>query len=365
MKHNNRLILWCDGIDSLLLGESKAAGIQVQMLMWARVFVEKGWSVYSFSTKDKPKDVQSIHFIKEHTPSWMRVLHLQLIGELYSCLKTMLSVKPRIIICRGSSRSLYYIALLSKWIGPKLVFFGASDLNFQIGKEAKRGAPINIHMYRKGLQKTYFFVTQNALQSETLKSNYNKSSIIIPNIWPDVPSLSSNKKKYDVIWVSNLKPLKRAEWVLNLADCNNDYQMAIIGGSANNDYYNSIEERAKSISNLYFGGSQPFEKTTELIGVSRVLLCTSTSEGFPNTFLQAWSQGIPVISTVDPSGIIEKYNLGIVVNSEEELSKAVIKMLEDCGFYKNCVESIFDYFHKNHSMEHAYNKLMSYLDEEQ
>ena len=49
----------------------------------------------------------------------------------------------------------------------------------------------------------------------------------------------------------------------------------------------------------------------EVIANAALLLSTSDAEGFPNTFVQAWSSGTPVISLeVDPDHIIERAGLG-------------------------------------------------------
>ena len=50
-----------------------------------------------------------------------------------------------------------------------------------------------------------------------------------------------------------------------------------------------------------------------IAGESAVLLSTSDEEGFPSTFLEAWTQGTPVVSLkIDPDHVIELAGLGAV-----------------------------------------------------
>jgi glycosyltransferase involved in cell wall biosynthesis len=64
---------------------------------------------------------------------------------------------------------------------------------------------------------------------------------------------------------------------------------------------------------VVYRGRVGSEEANEVIANAAVLLCTSDEEGFPNTFIQAWSNGTPIITLkVDPDSIIEKVGLGSV-----------------------------------------------------
>ncbi len=54
-----------------------------------------------------------------------------------------------------------------------------------------------------------------------------------------------------------------------------------------------------------------------------LLCCTSTHEGFPNTFLEAWSHGVPIVSTVDPDNLIAARRIGGVGEDAASLACAV------------------------------------------
>jgi glycosyltransferase involved in cell wall biosynthesis len=53
---------------------------------------------------------------------------------------------------------------------------------------------------------------------------------------------------------------------------------------------------------------------------------TSDIEGFPNTYLQAWASGTPVVAFFDPDGVIAREGLGVAVRTTEEMSEAVQRL---------------------------------------
>ena len=79
-----------------------------------------------------------------------------------------------------------------------------------------------------------------------------------------------------------------------------------------------IAETLCRIPNVHFLGQVEPKKANEIIADAAILLSTSDEEGFPNTFLQAWSNGTPVVSLkVDPDGIIQRKGHGAVSGNVE------------------------------------------------
>jgi glycosyltransferase involved in cell wall biosynthesis len=78
------------------------------------------------------------------------------------------------------------------------------------------------------------------------------------------------------------------------------------------DFFLRIKEDAKKIPNLDFFGFVHPSDVNRFFSEDAVFVNTSSYEGFPNTFLQAWENGMPVISlNADPDGIIKTHNLGL------------------------------------------------------
>lgn len=354
------VFFFCEGIDNVLSGSSKVAGIQVQMSFWARTFVNHGWKVVSFSDCKDAFSVEGINFIKKTTSKLLSKLHLEIIQNLLDCLRCI-KIKPEIVIVRGASRSYYFLSRLCRKKVITLLYFGASDSDFVPGKEIIGGSSMNRKLYQKSIRLIDFFITQNKAQYDSLKQNYGKESQIIPNIW--IPSQNKFlEKKYDAVWISNLWSVKRAEWFVELAKHFPNFQFAIVGGVSHKNYYDNIERQASEISNLSFMGAQPFEIVNFILSESRLLVCTSEFEGFPNTFLQAWAQSVPIVSTVNPSSVLTDYNLGVVVDSEESLHSKTKLLLNDAELYNRLVKNIEAYFLEHHSANMAFNKLMGLIN---
>jgi len=92
----------------------------------------------------------------------------------------------------------------------------------------------------------------------------------------------------------------------------------------------------------------PYEEVGALFDKAKILVCTSTVEGFPNTFLQAWSRGIPVVATVDPDGLIQRLDLGRYRETIDEIEEAVLQLASDSILRESIGAKAVDYVKQNH-----------------
>lgn len=354
---NKRVIIWCPSIIELM-EDKPIGGIAVQMYFWAQIFAEQKWDVYSFAAHHKKSFIrEGITFLPKRN-----IKHLNIMSEWWHAFLFISKIKPDIIIYRGANRELFPLATMCKVHSIKLLFFSASDVNFEPGKELV-GNELNRKLYQRAIKNCDFFVVQNKHQQETLYQNYGKNCLLHYNIWGKVKTLTNEAlPTSDAVWIANFRRLKRVEWILNAAEKLPNYKFVIAGGSADDSqYYEDMRMLATSLNNVDFLGSKSFFLSTKLVACSKVLLCTSTFEGFPNTFLQAWSNGLPVISTVDPSGIISEYKLGEIVHTEEELEAALHRILDNKEYYQKLQHNVCNFFKENHSAISGYNKIIQYI----
>ena len=94
------------------------------------------------------------------------------------------------------------------------------------------------------------------------------------------------------------------------------------------DLYDQVKKAAESLPNLTFIGVVPYSEVNDYFARAKLFLNTSDSEGFPNSYLQAWVRGVPVISYFDPDGLIEALEIGAKVSSQEEFSVPIKALLE-------------------------------------
>ena len=95
------------------------------------------------------------------------------------------------------------------------------------------------------------------------------------------------------------------------------------------------------------------------------LLNTSHLEGFPMTFLEAWSVGTPVITTknANPNNLIIKHNLGLVAETYSDLPY-MIKQIIDSEPNEELRFRCREYVEKNHDPETLARKLIEIVTEE-
>ena len=78
---------------------------------------------------------------------------------------------------------------------------------------------------------------------------------------------------------------------------------------------------ARALPNVHFHGPLPYHETCEFYERARVLAGTSEMEGFPNTYLQAWARGTPVVAFLDPEQLLTRNAMGrAVVGKQPERS---------------------------------------------
>jgi glycosyltransferase involved in cell wall biosynthesis len=114
-----------------------------------------------------------------------------------------------------------------------------------------------------------------------------------------------------VLWVGRLSEEKRPEWLIRLAKDLPGCRFDVVGHcNTSSEYGKALAVQIEALPNVRWHGYMDHGRMRALYQQTQVLLCTSESEGFPNVFLEAWSCAKPVLTSVDPDGIVGSFKLG-------------------------------------------------------
>ncbi|MBC8367796.1 glycosyltransferase family 4 protein, partial [bacterium] len=235
--------------------------------------------------------------------------------------------KIDLLVQRGASELTALGAAVARKAGIPFLFLLASDSDLKPGCEILTH-PQNHVLYRMTLAKARWVVAQTSEQADLLARNYGISPSIIPSMLPKLPEEGfGDYDRNRVLWGGNLRSLKRPEWLLALAKRFPKIQFEVFGGKAggHESYAQGIIEQFELQTNLNYLGWVSNQDVPQLFSRARIFLNTSLVEGFPNSFLEAWRQNVPVVSTVDPGELLSRQKLGYF---EESLDKLALRLHE-------------------------------------
>ena len=173
-------------------------------------------------------------------------------------------------------------------------------------------------LFRYGLRRADAVIAQSLRQQHLLGEAFGIGSTVIRSFcgWsPEANELGTpeDERPGSVLWAGRLSEEKRPEWVIRLARELPDCRFDVVGQcDVASAYGRNLASQLTSLPNLRWHGYVPHARMGALYREARLLLCTSESEGFPNVFLEAWSCGRPVLTTVDPDDIVATFQLGQV-----------------------------------------------------
>lgn len=356
-----KVLIWSSAYAELINNE-RVGGIGVQLMFWAQVLKKNGWEVFSLYNSNQPEDSvnkNGCRFIKD-VPTPGIFLFLYAFISLFLIFK----VRPNLVILRGGrNRNLFFIAFWCRIFGIKLVPFFGSDADLRPDKNRMGKVDwLNYHLYVLGLRLCKYFVAQNAVQEHLIQVKLHKKNIIvIPNIWNNLQAQKEyNSNDKVILWVSNLRSLKRPKWVCDIAKYFPNERFVMIGSKVDDITFNGFTEALKAVPNVEYKGEKSFGEADGWFNKAKIFLCTSEFEGFPNTFLQAWSRNVPVLSTVDPSDRIKNHGLGFVCDNPSMFVDKLMQIIKG-NSYNELQENIIKYFNTEHSPLVAYHKLMKLL----
>ncbi|HUF81711.1 MAG TPA: glycosyltransferase family 4 protein [Burkholderiales bacterium] len=237
--------------------------------------------------------------------------------------------------CAGMQAGL--VALFCRQYRKRFVFRAASDTDCDRDRVLLKFAR-DRWLYAYGLRRADAILVQSAAQAAALRRSYGLASRVAGMLVE--PPAAIPPRDIDVLWIANIQGLKRPERFLELARLLPDATLHMAGGClpGAEALFEDIRGAAAARPNVRFHGGLPYRDAGALYGRARVFVNTSDIEGFPNSYLQAWIRGVPVVTLIDPDGVIEREGLGIAVASPGNIADAVRHLLSDPAAWRAASE---------------------------
>ncbi len=261
-------------------------------------------------------------------------------GHLFSVwYRFLASERPDWLLWQGANHLWGPAVEIAKLAGVRTIFSVALDREVQPHRallQRSRWWPL----YAWGLLRTDRIFVQHRGQLCALASRWRSKASILPKvcILPNTVGESvvikrhAERVKY-VAWVAMLRQHKRPDVLIEIARKLPALRFVVCGGTTTfaspSGYGERILNTLRAQPNIEYLGQVPPQKARQIIADAALLLSTSDEEGFPSTFLEAWSGGTPVISLqLDPDRIIECEGLGTVPGTVERATADILALME-------------------------------------
>ena len=209
-------------------------------------------------------------------------------------------------------------------------------------------------LYRYGLRSADRRIVQTEHQRQLLQRDFGLEATVIPMPCPTPPADSASGPPWPpgrILWVARVCYQKRPDRLLDLAEQCPDLAFDLVGPFYSGSYAREVRERAERLPNVTAHGPVPREDVYAFYAGAGCLCCTSDLEGFPNTFLEAWSHGLPVVSTYDPDNLIQTRGLGSFAQDATELERLIRRLFSSEAEYREVSTNARRYYRENHAAE--------------
>ena len=209
-------------------------------------------------------------------------------------------------------------------------------------------------LYRTGVRLADRIIVQTAHQQRMLASGFKREAVVVPMPCPTPPPAPAAEwsSRRTVVWVGRVCEVKRPDRFIDVAKACPELDFLMIGPNDDSpDYVRRIAAMAAEVPNLRLSGPANRTQLDEFYRRALCLCCTSDHEGFPNTFLEAWSHGLPLVTTWDPDGVVAASDLGIVARDADGIAAGVRQLRTSAPAWQRASANAARYFNETHAFE--------------
>lgn len=316
------------------LAAPRVGGAELQQTLLARALSRRGWPVSMVVADHGQPDGAAwdgIRTFRAYRPDAgipvVRFIHPRWTGLR----SAMARADAQIYYTSCAGAHLAQVVLFARRRGRKVAFRIASNSDCN-PRELLVQYWRDRLLYRYGLRRADLVLAQTAHQQRALRENFRRASGIAPALIERGGSCRDfDGRDIDVLWVGNIRAVKRPDLLLQAARSLPQIRFHMVGGPmpGADRLFEATRREAAGLPNVTFHGAVPYHDMQAFYERARVLVGTSDVEGFPNAYLQAWDRGTPVVGFLDPDGLLGRFHMGRAVRTMEEMCAAIAALSRD------------------------------------
>lgn len=336
-------------------------GAQIQLYFLARELAKKKNFRVSFLTdnqfsrrQDLFGSIKVYQMIRSPKTPGLPGRLINLTGFLYFFIRLwrqLRQIGADVYFQRAASAETGLIALVCRLLHKHFVYMVAHEQD--VNGDFVRANGWRGKLFSLGLKLTDKIICQTKEQQKMLVKPLQDKSLVIPSGYPLKPARKQNKQ--GVLWVARAEKWKGPELLIELAQSLPGEKFIMICQRAENDpdYFDLIKRKAKPVKNLAFIPGVSFGKIDSYFAKAKVFVSTSSSEGFPNTFIQAAKNMTPIVSLkVNPDKFITGNGLGYCAGGKKQKMVELLEMVfSNRREWQRMAVNAYRYAAKNHDIK--------------
>ncbi|MBR9914825.1 MAG: glycosyltransferase family 4 protein [Algicola sp.] len=355
----------------------RGGGAEVQANYLSQELAKRGFKVSYICQTIEPNKVDTVETIGQVSVYWLRPSGRFPWRDQNKYLAPLREIQPDYILQRLSSNVSYVLGNFAKknkcqfiWVCTDNMspfkdfhqakfkkYFSVKKLGFLKYNVFLMNAKIMDWYRNKGMSHVDLALHQNKTQKALLKKEFGLDSQKLISGHPEPQrTLEANERfqKKTILWCANFGRHKRPTMFVELAKRleHTDYNFIMVGGHSDKAYVASILKDAPN--DLKTTGHLSFDDALNYFSEASIFVNTSApgGDGFPNTYIQSWLRGVPVISFgFDPDHVIAQNNLGTVVDNVDEAMIAIERWLSSAPEYVKKSNAIVDFAKSHYTIE--------------
>lgn len=347
-------------------GALGGGGAEVQTVLLARALTARGLDVAHvvYPIPDPvPLQPPAPTLIERRPPSGRSRLHV--VHELLNIRPALSKADAGIVVVRGSGG---YVVPAASWCARRdraFVFAASNELDFDLSRSDRRRS--TLRAYGRAVQRARRLVVQTQRQAELAQEAFpSLDPIVIPSFAEPAEQASAEPEYF--LWSDRLTEYKRPEKYVELAAALPDahFRMVVLETTeTSTELRDRIQAAAQSLPNLEVMPRRPRTEALAEMAKAIAIVKTSEVEGMPNTFLEAWARGVPVLSlSVDPDDRIAERGTGLLAEgSMERLIAGARQLQADPEMRATLGASGREFVRAHHSLDAVANRWAELLGE--